>query len=196
MGKIKQLSPIQKFMQDYHARYESELSNMIDKAFSPRNSPKAWSEQLRLREESGLSIYNALNVAKDTIKKAMERINEVIERGLRGRKPEEKQIIMGTTQRELLKLLEKYKGVRKELYEEIRKYIKDIFQKQFKNEFKNDLDAIFPPQAFSGAKHDAACQAFVAAITTVLAVHGITPCNGYNHGFCFCGWGGTRQTHS
>jgi len=55
---------------------------------------------------------------------------------------------------------------------------------------------IFPPQMFSGEKHDAACRAFAAAITKVLAAHGITPCNGYNHGFCFCGWGGTRPTYS
>ena len=200
MAKPKQTSSIERFISDYYRRFRSDFIGEIDRAFRPNDSNlKQWSDQIDLREKGGYTTLSQRNIAKDIIKKTMNKIKNVMEKGLRNRKPEERQIMKVTIQEQLAKLLERHNKIRKDLYEELRKYIKDIFKEQLKEEFEEDskggpdLDAIFPPQAFSGKKHDAACQAFVAATEKILAVNGITPCNGHNHGFCFCGWGGTRK---
>jgi hypothetical protein len=191
---IKKLSPIELFIRGYHKQYRIDLEGHLNRL---KREIKKWADQTEGYSHDSVkqNYRRLLNITKDVIRKGMNIIKDRVISGLRKRAKLERKIMMDSTRELLNKFLNEHRKLNNELYKELRDLIIELFKELFKEELEEtplDVDNLFPRKAATD-DHTEACNTLVAAIKVALTAAGMTPCNGYNHGICFCGWGGTRQ---
>lgn len=199
---VKKLSPIELFIKGYHAQFENELRGELNRL---KRLIKKWADQAEgYSHDSVKANYRrVLAILLDVINKGLETIRSLLIKALRKRTQREREIMIHTTHDLLRRFLEQNRGIQRKAYDELRRLIIDLFKdlfgdelERFLDEQKLDIENLFPRQSATTnqSKHAAACVAFDAAIRASLMAAGLVPCNGYNHGLCFCGWGGTKVT--